>query len=118
VPTRAATLPAALCGALLAALLGCRDKGVLGDELAAPACEPACAPDERCERGTCIACGEDCEGPVDAGEDACDGGDDEQCGEGASECEEDNDCDGSGDRECQDGRCVVTDDDEEEEEEE
>jgi hypothetical protein len=104
-----------LCGALLAALLGCKSEGVLGEEQAALECEPACSPIERCDRqlGMCVACGDDCEGPVDAGavEDAS------MCGEGGC-CEEDNDCDGEGNRECQNGRCVETDDDDEEEDEE
>jgi hypothetical protein len=120
-------LPAALCGAVLAALLGCTDRGVIGKP-AALECEPACAADQRCDRalGMCIACGDDCETPVDAGRDACEGSDDEPCDAdaavcaegGCSECEDDDDCDGEGSRECQDGRCVETGDDEEADDEE
>jgi hypothetical protein len=122
-----AGLVAALCGAVLAALLGCEDNGVVGEEPAALECEPACAADESCDRdrGTCIPCGDDCEQPVDAGPDACDGSDDESCDDdapmcadgGCSQCEEDDDCDGEGSRECQNGLCVQTEDNEEEEEE-
>lgn len=115
--------------ALLAAWLGCTDKGVVGEMPAPVRCEPACAADERCERGTCVACGDDCapppSPPADAG--GCDGAactscnDDDQCESDApmcvdgrcSQCEEDDDCDGEGERACEDGRCVEVDEDHE-----
>jgi len=122
-----ATARGALCCALLAALLGCKDKGLIGDRLTAAACEPACAADERCdlELRMCMPC-DDCDAPADAGE--CDDAscarcsDDEQCDEEAPlcidnrcQCQEDSDCNGEGERECQAGRCVEVNDDEEEE---
>ena len=126
-----AALRGALLAALLGAALGCKkDTGVIGDRAAPLVCEPECAPDERCdsELGTCTPCGDDCEGPADAGPGACNGeqcecSDDDECDEDAplcvdnrcSPCEEDSDCDGEGERACEEGRCVEVEDDEEQE---
>jgi hypothetical protein len=129
----------ALCAALLLALIGCRDEGVIGtvERSADAGTSPTelcrnveCPADERCdeERGACVACGDGddddedgCDTPADAGEctgnDCAQCDDDDQCADDLPfcddgrcvQCEENGDCDGPGDLECRDGRCVTED---------